>query len=208
MCTLALSLIATGLGTYMSARSQRSQYESAANQAQYNAQIQEQNAKKMLGQAEEASKNSAMNEESKRRKMLAFQGQQRAAAGASGVSGTTGSYADVLGDTAWNQEYDLAVERYNNSQTVSRYYDESNNYDMQSAAYKQQASDYRGAAKRAYRNTLIQGALTMASSLYSPQSAASQSGSGSSSKGLGVGLGYNYKDNIYDYHTGTFGYAK
>lgn len=208
MCTLALSLIATGLGTYMSARSQRSQYESAANQAQYNAQIQEQNAKKMLGQAEEASKNSAMNEESKRRKMLAFQGQQKAAAGASGVSGTTGSYADVLGDTAWNQEYDLAVERYNNSQTVSRYYDESNNYDMQSAAYKQQASDYRGAAKRAYRNTLIQGALTMASSLYSPQSAASQSGSGSSSKGLGVGLGYNYKDNIYDYHTGTFGYAK
>ena len=207
MCTLALSLIATGLGTYMSARSQRSQYESAANQAQYNAQIQEQNAKKMLGQAEEASKNSAMNEESKRRKMLAFQGQQRAAAGASGVSGT-GSYADVLGDTAWNQEYDLAVERYNNSQTISRYYDESNNYDMQSAAYKQQESDYRGAAKRAYRNTLLQGALTMAGSLYSPQSAASKAGSSGSSKGLGVGLGYNYKASNYDYRTGTFGYVK
>ena len=207
MCTLALSLIATGLGTYMTARSQRAQYESAANQAQYNAQIQEQNAKKMLGQAEEAAKNNTMNEESKRRKMLAFQGQQRASAGASGVSGTTGSYADVMADTAWNQEYDLAVERYNNNQTISRYYDESNNSDMQSAAYKQQASDYRGAAKRAFRNTMLQGALTMASSLYSPQSAASQTGNSGSSKGFGVGQGYNYKANTYDYRTGSIGYV-
>ncbi|MEG2344254.1 MAG: hypothetical protein RSB52_08845, partial [Acidaminococcaceae bacterium] len=49
-------------------------------------------------------------------------------------------------------------------------------------------------------NTLLQGGLMMASSLYSPKSTGRQSaGDGISSRGWAVGKGFNYRTNPYSF---------
>ena len=74
---VAATIGATLLGGFISGRAQQQQYNAAAQQAEVNAQIANQNADKLQAQAEEQSKSNTINEENKRRRMNAMLSQQR-----------------------------------------------------------------------------------------------------------------------------------
>lgn len=89
-------------------RAQQQQYNAAAQQAEVNAQIADQNADKLQAQAEEQSKSNTINEENKRRRMNAMLSQQRTNIGASGTA-ASGRAASALADSAYNRRQNLLL---------------------------------------------------------------------------------------------------
>lgn len=185
---VAETIGATLLGGFISGRAQQQQYNAAAQQAEVNAQIANQNADKLQAQAEEQSKSNTINEENKRRRMNAMLSQQRANIGASGIT-ASGSAANALADSAYNMETELAIERYNSRQGVENILQQSTDLVNQRDIYNQNARNYRKAGKRALMNNMLMSGLSLASSLYSPKSAGKQ---GASSHGKGSD-GYGWK---------------
>lgn len=168
---VGLMVGATLLGGLMQARAQREQANAQARQAEVNAQIAYQNSEKMQAQAEETAKNNAINQEQKRRQLVKRLGSQQAAVGASGLT-MSGSALDLMAESKYEMERELAVDRYNDRQKVDNIFQNSTDYLNQGDIYKQNAKDYRKAGKRAAMNTMLQTAFTLAAGLYSPGSSA------------------------------------
>ena len=168
---VGLMVGATLLGGLMQARAQRQQANAQARQAEVNAQIAYQNSEKMQAQAEETAKNNAINQEQKRRQLVKRLGSQQAAVGASGLT-MSGSALDLMAESKYEMERELAVDRYNDRQKVDNIFQNSTDYLNQGDIYKQNAKDYRKAGKRAAMNTMLQTAFTLAAGLYSPSSSA------------------------------------
>ena len=190
---VAATIGATLLGGFITGRAQQQQYNAAAQQAEVNAQIADQNADKLQAQAEEQSKSNTINEENKRRRMNAMLSQQRANIGASGIA-ASGSAASALADSAYNMETELAIERYNSRQGVENIFQQSTDLVNQRDIYNQNARNYRKAGKRALMNSMLMSGLSLAGSLYSPKSAGKQ---GAASYGKGSsGYGWGNSGNI------------
>lgn len=190
---VAATIGATLLGGFITGRAQQQQYNAAAQQAEVNAQIADQNADKLQAQAEEQSKSNTINEENKRRRMNAMLSQQRANIGASGIA-ASGSAASALADSAYNMETELAIERYNSRQGVENIFQQSTDLVNQRDIYNQNARNYRKAGKRALMNNMLMSGLSLADNLYSPKSAGKQ---GAASYGKGSsGYGWGNSGNI------------
>lgn len=190
---VAATIGATLLGGFITGRAQQQQYNAAAQQAEVNAQIADQNADKLQAQAEEQSKSNTINEENKRRRMNAMLSQQRANIGASGIA-ASGSAASALADSAYNMETELAIERYNSRQGVENIFQQSTDLVNQRDIYNQNARNYRKAGKRALMNNMLMSGLSLEGSLYSPKSAGKQ---GAASYGKGSsGYGWGNSGNI------------
>ena len=160
---------ATLLGGLMQARAQRQQANAQARQAEVNAQIAYQNSEKMQAQAEETAKNNALNQEQKRRQLVKRLGAQQAAVGASGLT-MSGSALDLMAESGYEMERELAIDRYNDRQKVDNIFQNSTDYLNQGDIYKQNAKDYRKAGKRAAMNTMLQTGFTLAAGLYGANS--------------------------------------
>jgi hypothetical protein len=98
----------------IAAASAYKQSETAANAADYNAQIAQQN--QTLAAAQDS------------RQAEILSGQQRAAYGASGVQGSTGSPLDVLADTATQSALDRAKIKYNYGSQINLDNAQASNY--------------------------------------------------------------------------------
>ena len=204
---VAATIGATLLGGFISGRAQQQQYNAAAQQAEVNAQIANQNADKLQAQAEEQSKSNTINEENKRRRMNAMLSQQRANIGASGIT-ASGSAANALADSAYNMETELAIERYNSRQGVENIFQQSTDLVNQRDIYNQNARNYRKAAgKRALMNNMLMSGLSLAGSLYSPKSAGKQGASSSSSTpSVTTGATYQFNSSGTGYRQGNYSY--
>lgn len=203
---VAATIGATLLGGFISGRAQQQQYNAAAQQAEVNAQIANQNADKLQAQAEEQSKSNTINEENKRRRMNAMLSQQRANIGASGIT-ASGSAADALADSAYNMETELAIERYNSRQGVENIFQQSTDLVNQRDIYNQNARNYRKAGKRALMNNMLMSGLALAGSLYSPKSAGKQGASSSSSTpSVTTGATYQFNSSGTGYRQGNYSY--
>lgn len=203
---VAATIGATLLGGFISGRAQQQQYNAAAQQAEVNAQIANQNADKLQAQAEEQSKSNTINEENKRRRMNAMLSQQRANIGASGIT-ASGSAANALADSAYNMETELAIERYNSRQGVENIFQQSTDLVNQRDIYNQNARNYRKAGKRALMNNMLMSWLSLAGSLYSPKSAGKQGASSSSSTpSVTTGATYQFNSSGTGYRQGNYSY--
>lgn len=203
---VAATIGATLLGGFITGRAQQQQYNAAAQQAEVNAQIADQNADKLQAQAEEQSKSNTINEENKRRRMNAMLSQQRANIGASGVA-ASGSAASALADSAYNMETELAIERYNSRQGVENIFQQSTDLINQRDIYNQNARNYRKAGKRAFMNSMLMSGLSLAGNLYSPKSAGKQGASSSaSSPSVTTGATYQFNSSGTGYRQGNYSY--
>lgn len=203
---VAATIGATLLGGFITGRAQQQQYNAAAQQAEVNAQIADQNADKLQAQAEEQSKSNTINEENKRRRMNAMLSQQRANIGASGVA-ASGSAASALADSAYNMETELAIERYNSRQGVENIFQQSTDLVNQRDIYNQNARNYRKAGKRALMNSMLMSGLSLAGNLYSPKSAGKQGASSSaSSPSVTTGATYQFNSSGTGYRQGNYSY--
>lgn len=203
---VAATIGATLLGGFITGRAQQQQYNAAAQQAEVNAQIADQNADKLQAQAEEQSKSNTINEENKRRRMNAMLSQQRANIGASGIA-ASGSAASALADSAYNMETELAIERYNSRQGVENIFQQSTDLVNQRDIYNQNARNYRKAGKRAFMNSMLMSGLSLAGSLYSPKSAGKQGASSSaSSPSVTTGATYQFNSSGTGYRQGNYSY--
>lgn len=156
---------ATLLGGYLQGRAARQQANAQAAQAQANADIAYNNAQKLQEQAEKQAQNNEINEENKRRRLLQLQGQQRASIGAAGIT-ASGSALAAMADSQFNQEQELAFERYNARQQVDNIFQQSTDNVNQGDIYTSNARAYRKAGKRAMMNSMLQAGLSVASNLY------------------------------------------
>lgn len=199
---VAATIGATLLGGFITGRAQQQQYNAAAQQAEVNAQIADQNADKLQAQAEEQSKSNTINEENKRRRMNAMLSQQRANIGASGIA-ASGSAASALADSAYNMETELAIERYNSRQGVENIFQQSTDLVNQRDIYNQNARNYRKAGKRAFMNSMLMSGLSLAGNLYSPKSAGKQ---GASSPSVTTGATYQFNSSGTGYRQGNYSY--
>lgn len=174
---------ATLLGGWLQGRAAQRQANAQAAQAQANADIAYRNAENLQKQAEQQAQNNALNEETKRRKILLQQGQQRANIGAAGIT-ASGSALAVMADSQFNAEQDLAIERYNGRQKVDNIFQQSTDNVNQGDIYASSARAYRKAGKRAMMNSMLQAGLSVAANLYTAKSM----GALKSSAGKSVGL--------------------
>lgn len=182
------AVAATMLGGYLQGRAQKQAYEQQAAAANANAQIAYQNAEQLQEQAETQAQNNALNEEVKRRKINALRGQQRAALGAAGLQ-ATGSALNVMADSAYNAEMDMAIERWNGRQKVDSYFNASNDSYNQGNVYKWNADQYKKAGSKAVMNSMLQSGLKLAANLYTPKSEAVQKAQSFGNDGSGYGWG-------------------
>lgn len=203
---VAATIGATLLGGFITGRAQQQQYNAAAQQAEVNAQIADQNADKLQAQAEEQSKSNTINEENKRRRMNAMLSQQRANIGASGIA-ASGSAASALADSAYNMETELAIERYNSRQGVENIFQQSTDLVNQRDIYNQNARNYRKAGKRALMNSMLMSGLSLAGNLYSPKSAGKQgAASSASTPSVTTGATYQFNSSGTGYRQGNYSY--
>lgn len=192
---VAAAVTATLLGGYLQGRAQQQAYNAQAQQAETNAQIAYQNAEKLQSQAERQAQNNSQNEEQRRRRLLAQQGSNIANVGAAGIT-MSGSALSRMEDSAFAQEQDLAIERYNARQQVDNIFQQSTDNVNQGDIYSANASAYRKAGKRSMMNSMLQSGLTLAANLYGGNSSAASSGS---SKTISYG---SYSNNPYSVTVG------
>jgi len=113
MCDpVTIMAAATVIGGGVSAYGQIQQGNAAAEAARYQAAVQRNNAIMLDNRAEEERVKGDFEANQKRREVARILGAQRAGAGASGVE-MSGSFLDVLGDSATQGALDVAMLRYN-----------------------------------------------------------------------------------------------
>lgn len=203
---VGVAIGATLLGGYLQGRAQKQAYEAQAKQAEQQAQIAYNNAAILQEQGEQQAQNNAINEENKRRRILQQRGKNIANVGASGVT-MSGSALDFMADSAYNEEMELAIDRYNGRQQVDQYMQSSTDNLNQGDVYKRNASQYRKAGKKAMMNSMLQSGLSLAANLYSPKSVGKQKQSAGG--GTWGSANYNYNggnSSIRHFNSGTRGF--
>lgn len=203
---VGVAIGATLLGGYLQGRAQKQAYEAQAKQAEQQAQIAYNNAAILQEQGEQQAQNNAINEENKRRRILQQRGKNIANVGASGVT-MSGSALDFMADSAYNEEMELAIDRYNGRQQVDQYMQSSTDNLNQGDVYKRNASQYRKAGKKAMMNSMLQSGLSLAANLYSPKSVGKQKQSAGG--GTWGSANYNYNggnSSIRHFNSATRGF--
>lgn len=142
MCVAALPLIATVASTVIGAAGTIYQAQSASASANYQAQVNENNAIIADRNAADARKRGAEAEQEHRRRVSALQGKQTAVMAASGVDLGSGSPLNILADTAQMGELDAVTIR-NNAER------EALGYESQGMNFRAEAQLSRSAAKSA-----------------------------------------------------------
>ena len=170
---VAAMVVGTLFASWMQGRAQQAQAQAAARQAEQNAQIAQMNADKAQETAERQSENNKINAENERRRALLRMGQQRAAIGASGIT-ASGSAAAALADTGYAINEQTGMNLYNGRQRVDDMFQQATDFQNQSAFHRANASDYRAAGRRAMMNSMLTGAFSLATNLYTGKSFASQ----------------------------------
>lgn len=168
---------ATLLGGWLQGRAAQRQANAQAAQAQANADMAYNNAQKLQEQAQQQAQNNEINEENKRRHMLQLQGQQRANIGAAGIT-ASGSALAAMADSQFNQEQELAIDRYNARQQVDNIFQQSTDNVNQGDIYFANARAYRKAGKRAMMSSMLQAGLSVAANLYAAKSLGAAKSSG------------------------------
>jgi len=144
MCDIALMVA----GAVMSAYASEQQAQDARNLAAYNKQVSDYQAQDTLDRG-------AVEEQKQREKVRQFMGSQRAAMGASGVEVASGSFGDVLQQSAAMGERDALTIR-NNAMRAAW------GYRTQSAA-----EQFEGEARaRAYEGQAVGSLLTGSGNVY------------------------------------------
>jgi len=188
MCSLTLALagVTTGLqmaGQYQQSRAQASAYNAQAEAAQRQADAAYQNARIQNRKGEQIAEQYAQQQRALDDKRRLIAGQQAAQAGASGLSGGTGSALDIYNASmsAWNEDSQnlLANQRntiYDNYVGEVNLRNKGNEYTAQSANYRAQADAAKTAGNWAMVGTLLSGAASM----YGMKGAGGGSGSSAS----------------------------
>lgn len=146
MCDIMTAL--TVAGTAVSASASMQQAEDARNLAAYNKQVRDYQAQDTLARG-------AIEEQKQREQVRQFSGRQRAAMGASGVMADSGSFGDVLVQSAEMGERDALTIR-NNAMRAAW------GYETQGAA-----EEFEGRARsRAYQGQALGSVLTGAGNIY------------------------------------------
>lgn len=197
---VAATIISTLGAGWLTGREQQKQYNAAAQQADTNAQIAYNNAAVLEKQGEDMSQSNAANQENKRRRLAALQGQQRANIGAAGIT-ASGSALNSMSDSAYNSEMELAIDSYNGRQKVDNYFQGSTDNVNQGDVYARNAKDYRKAGKRAMVNSMLMSGLSLAGNLYNSKSSGAQ-GAQSYGKGADGTYGWGNSGNV----SGSNGY--
>ena len=81
-----------------------------------------------------------------------------------------GSALAAMADSQFNQEQELAFERYNVRQQVDNIFQQSTDNVNQGDSYAASARAYRKAGKRAMMNSMLQAGLSVAANLYTAKS--------------------------------------
>lgn len=165
MCSIGVAIGAMMLGGVAKGYYEKQAYKEQARQADVNAQVADDNARKLNDQADEQARNNAMNEENKRRKLLQIKGQNIANVGASGVT-MSGSALQAMGDSAYNAEMELAIDRYNGRQKVDNIFQNSTDSSNQANIYRANAAGFRKAGKAAMMNNILQAGVSSVSMYY------------------------------------------
>lgn len=209
---VAATVVGTLFASWMQGRAQQAQAEAAARQSERNAQIAQMNADKAQETAERQDENNKINAENERRRALMRMGQQRAAIGASGVT-ASGSAAAALADTGYAINEQTGMSLYNGRQNVDNMMQQSTDFKNQSSFHSANASNYRAAGRRAMMNSMLTGAFTLASGLYTGVSSASQKTAEAASAQIGsfggkdwsMGLhGWGGKGTSFGSHIGSY----
>lgn len=209
---VAAMVVGTLFSSWMQGRAQQAQAEAAARQSEQNAQIAQMNADKAQETAERQDENNKINAENERRRALLRMGQQRAAIGASGVT-ASGSAAAALADTGYAINEQTGMGLYNGRQQVDNMLQQSTDFQNQSNFHSTNARNYRAAGKRAMMNSMLTGAFTLASNLYTGVSSAAQETAGAAGTQVGsfggkdwsTGFhGWGGKDTSFGRHIGSY----
>lgn len=197
-----MGLVGTIIGTlgtaFLAGRAAKQQYEVQARQAEANAQLQAAEAENAMLNAQKANKNAeetarvnAQNVEDDRRKKLLYINAQKANIGKSGLA-LTGSAASLVDQSREEIDYETEKNLVNGQQDVYKlfgvgtdYANQSQNYRWQEANLRKNASDYRAAGNRAFWNSMLGGAFSLAGNLYSSKSSAAIESGTNSASGAG-----------------------
>lgn len=162
MCTpTALMAGGTLFGAY--GQYQQGRAEQAA--ANYQADIEDRNAKLAMRQAEDATARGAQEELNLRRQTEKLKGSQIASIGASGGD-LSGSAIDLLTDTAYQSELDAANIRYNSQRERWGYEVQASNHRSQANIYRASAANAKKAGTIGALGTVFTGASKVAESIY------------------------------------------
>lgn len=190
MCTVTAAVIGTLAGGLWQGYQQRQQANAQARAAEAEAARQKQMGDQMMANANaeqqrayQQAQANHMNEENEREAKRRMLSQTVANTGASNVT-MSGSALNVLASNQYMIDKDMAMTGYNNRQKVdemfntsTNYFNNGNQYYGNAESYKQAARNYRKAGRRAMWGSLLTSAFSLAGSLYTPKSAATQ-GSG------------------------------
>lgn len=145
----------------------KAQANIARQQAEYQAQVLEQNAAQARNDSESVARQGRVEEGKLRDKHRQIQGSQSAAYGASGLSLASGTPTDVSVSTAAAAEQDIDLLRQNYQQQKFRYINEAvslqNQANMSRTAGENTASALRSQGKAALVGSLLTSAGTVAS---------------------------------------------
>lgn len=142
MCT---AIVAAGIGIagqLISGIGQKREYDAKAAALRANAQVEENNAKRSLEAAKDASERGQIAQDRHYKETEKLKGVQKTSLAASGIDLGAGSAATILEDTNEIAEEDAAMIRHNTEKERYGFYSESQ-------AYKQNAENNRAAAKNA-----------------------------------------------------------
>lgn len=193
---VAAAVVGTLAMGWLQGREQQRQMNAMAAQQEQAAQMAQDNADKMEKAAEQQAENNAINQENKRRQLLRQEGTLLARTAASGIS-MTGSALQTLADNRYAISQEMGFDAYNGKQKVTDMFNQSNEFYNQGNIHKANASNYRAAGKRAFMNSMLSSAFSLAGSLYSAKSSAAQ-GSSAGSAGFG--------DTAYSFSSGQMTY--
>ena len=135
-----ISIVATGLGTAVSALGAARHASAQRNQAQYQARVAENNAITANRLAEDSIQRGRIEEQRNRQQTRQLQGRQTAALAASGVDVQSGSALDVISDTAALGEIDALTIRDNASREAWQRRVQAQEFTQQGALFSAEAA--------------------------------------------------------------------
>lgn len=210
----AVGAVMQGVSSYNAAKTQAG---IVRQQAEYQAQVYEQNAAQARNDAEATAKQGRYEEGQLRDKRRQIMGAQNAAAGASGLSLASGSMNDVAASTVIQSESDLDMLRRNYQQQKFKYINEGvqlqGQANMARTAGDNQAAALKSQGKSALLGSLLTSAGTVASKWDSIFGAKSGGAAGSPAGSFGVsaykggslpGWGWSAKSTDSDYFNSTW----
>jgi hypothetical protein len=151
---LAASTAVSAIGAIQQGQAQEASYKSQAAAAEYNSQINQNNATVAKYNAQSSAQQAAAAEDAQRRKFAALEGSASAGVAQSGT-GFEGSNADVLKQNAVNNELDALNIRYQGNQQKNSFINTSSNYNAQSNLDLMGASAARNNASNAVTGSYL-----------------------------------------------------